>query len=274
MIYLFTLIPLNFIFLQTQRLTTVMSQSTPAYSNKALFNPLSTQKPPSFIASVFLAMVICLHVVLAWYLLSKPKIDTTPPATVIMEVALVQKTAPIIKPVAAPTPPPVKKEPEKPKPIIKPKPIKQPVVAKKPEPEPVPAEIKDVVPLQTAPPAPAPPAPAVESSPAPTNNAPKAIGPTSETTAPSSAVVALFRVPPEYPARAANRHIEGWVKVEFTVQTDGSVEDAVVVSAEPEDIFNDAALTAISKWRFKEKIVNGVAVPQRAVQKLQFKLEH
>ena len=71
-----------------------------------------------------------------------------------------------------------------------------------------------------------------------------------------------------------DRHIEGWVKVEFTIQTDGSVDNAVVVSSEPENIFDDAALTAISKWKFKEKMVNGVAVPQRAVQRLQFKLEH
>jgi protein TonB len=89
-----------------------------------------------------------------------------------------------------------------------------------------------------------------------------------------SGVVPLFRVPPKYPARAASRHIEGWVKVEFTIQTDGSVDNAVVVGSEPEDIFNDAALTAISKWKFKEKMVNGVAVPQRAVQRLQFKLEN
>ena len=46
-----------------------------------------------------------------------------------------------------------------------------------------------------------------------------------------------------------------------------------MVSSEPEDIFDDAALTAINQWKFKEKIVNGVSVTQRAVQKLQFKLE-
>jgi protein TonB len=51
------------------------------------------------------------------------------------------------------------------------------------------------------------------------------------------------------------------------------VENAVVVSSEPEDIFDDAALAAINQWKFKEKIVNGVSVTQRAVQKLQFKLE-
>jgi protein TonB len=88
-----------------------------------------------------------------------------------------------------------------------------------------------------------------------------------------SGVVPLVRVPPKYPARAANRQIEGWVKVEFTIQTDGSVDNAVVVGSEPENIFDDAALTAIGKWKFKEKIVNGVAVTQRAVQRLQFKLK-
>jgi protein TonB len=82
----------------------------------------------------------------------------------------------------------------------------------------------------------------------------------------------MLRVQPKYPARALNRRIEGWVKVEFTVRADGSVGDATVVSAEPDAVFNEAALTAIGKWKFKEKIVNGVAVPQRAVQKLQFKL--
>ena len=186
-----------------------------------------------------------------------------------MEVVM-QKSAPAIKPAApAPEPPKpvVKKEPEKPKPVIKPKPIVKPVAVKKPEPM-----VEEVLPMPAF--SPAPPAPAVTSATTSTTNAPKAIGPSNNTPTVSSGVVALFRVPPEYPARAANRHIEGWVKVEFTVQTDGSVDDAVVISAEPEEIFDEAALAAISKWRFKEKIVNGVAVAQRAVQKLQFKLEH
>ena len=87
-------------------------------------------------------------------------------------------------------------------------------------------------------------------------------------------MIALFRVPPKYPPYAHSHHIEGWVKVAFTVETDGSVEDAVVIESEPEDIFDNAAIAAINKWEFKEKIVNGVAVTQRAVQKLQFKLEH
>ncbi|MDI1293196.1 MAG: energy transducer TonB [Methylobacter sp.] len=88
----------------------------------------------------------------------------------------------------------------------------------------------------------------------------------------STGVIPLERVPPKYPRGAANRHIEGWVKVEFTITTDGDVEDAVVIEAQPADIFDNAALQAISRWKFKGKMVNGVRVTQRAVQTLQFKL--
>ena len=148
------------------------------------------------------------------------------------------------------------------------------------------AEIKEAIPVPKFEPLPtlisAPPVVAPVPAAAPsTSSSSRATAKTTETTghgrddskAVVSGVVPLVRVPPKYPARAASRHIEGWVKVEFTIQTDGSVDNAVVVGSEPENTFDDAALTAISKWKFKEKIVNGVAVPQRAVQKLQFKLE-
>ncbi len=88
----------------------------------------------------------------------------------------------------------------------------------------------------------------------------------------SSNVIPLVRVPPRYPMRAARRRIEGWVKVEFTITETGSVKDAVVVEAQPSDIFNRAALRAIAKWKFKPKVIDGEAFEQRAVQVLQFKL--
>ncbi len=88
----------------------------------------------------------------------------------------------------------------------------------------------------------------------------------------SSNVIPLVRVPPRYPMRAARRRIEGWVKVEFTISETGSVKDAVVVDAQPSDIFNHAALRAIAKWKFKPKVIDGEAFEQRAVQVLQFKL--
>lgn len=88
----------------------------------------------------------------------------------------------------------------------------------------------------------------------------------------SSSVIPLVRIPPRYPMRAARRKIEGWVKVEFTITENGTVKDAVVVDAQPADIFNRAALQAIAKWKFKAKIIDGEAFEQRAIQVLQFKL--
>jgi protein TonB len=88
----------------------------------------------------------------------------------------------------------------------------------------------------------------------------------------TSNITPLVRIPPRYPMRAANRHIEGWVKVEFTITQQGTVKDAVVVESQPGNIFNSAALRAIRRWKFRAKIIDNEAVEQRAVQILQFKL--
>lgn len=88
----------------------------------------------------------------------------------------------------------------------------------------------------------------------------------------STNLIPLSRIPPRYPMRAANRRIEGWVKIEFTISEQGTVKDPVVVDSQPEKIFNRAALQAIKRWKFKAKIIDGEAFEQRAVQKLEFKL--
>ncbi len=89
----------------------------------------------------------------------------------------------------------------------------------------------------------------------------------------SSDVVALVRVKPKYPPRALSRHMEGKVTVQFTVNLAGHVENPAVTSASPSGIFEEAALAAIKQWTFKQKIVNGTPVSQRAVQTLNFKLD-
>ena len=262
------------------------------YSSYSAFSQLKQQKISRLVAGLLFMMVVGLHLILALYLLNAPKTEHKRPPLVV-ELKMITQPEPIAKQVAKEppiAPPPAKKESKKPKAVIKPpKPIKKTVVVKKPVPvpKPTPTEINKVIPIPKFEPVPifkpAPPvvaqAPATVSS-ASSNSSAKAK--TAETSGHGhdssntvvSGVVPLVRVPPKYPARAASRQIEGWVKVEFTIQTDGSVINAVVVRSEPETIFDDAALTAIRKWKFKEKMVNGVAVRQRAVQKLQFKLKH
>lgn len=88
----------------------------------------------------------------------------------------------------------------------------------------------------------------------------------------STGVVELGCPKPKYPARALSRRIEGWVKVEVTISTSGSVTGASVVGSQPAGIFDDAALEATRNCRFKPKLVNGVAVVQKGIKKSTFKL--
>ena len=84
----------------------------------------------------------------------------------------------------------------------------------------------------------------------------------------------VFRIPPIYPQRAAKRGIEGWVEIEFTITALGTVKNARVIAASPEGIFDQAALRAISRWKFKPKIVDERAVERHGVrQRINFQLE-
>jgi protein TonB len=87
-------------------------------------------------------------------------------------------------------------------------------------------------------------------------------------------VIPLVRINPDYPPRALSRGLEGWVQVQFTITPTGTVTNAVVVNAEPRNIFDDAALKAIARWRYNPKVEGGVAVERVGVQTIiRFQLE-
>ncbi len=86
-------------------------------------------------------------------------------------------------------------------------------------------------------------------------------------------VIPIIRINPQYPRDALMQGTEGWVDLEFTILQDGTVADASVVAAMPQRIFNRAALRAIYRWKFKPRIVDGVAVARRASQRIEFNLE-
>jgi protein TonB len=87
-------------------------------------------------------------------------------------------------------------------------------------------------------------------------------------------VIPLVRIPPDYPPRALSRGLEGWVQIQFTITATGMVRDPMVVNAEPKNIFDDAALKAIARWRYNPKVEGGVAVERVGVQTIiRFQLE-
>jgi len=66
-------------------------------------------------------------------------------------------------------------------------------------------------------------------------------------------IVLVERTEPKFPTQAIREGIEqGSVTVKFTVETDGSVSNPVVTDAKPRrGVFDDAALRAVAKWKFK-----------------------
>ena len=84
----------------------------------------------------------------------------------------------------------------------------------------------------------------------------------------------IVKVAPIYPRRAQSRGIEGYVVVEFIVTKNGSVRDAIVIKAEPEGIFDRAAMDAALKFKYKPRVVDGVAMEVAGVQnKISFQID-
>ncbi len=83
----------------------------------------------------------------------------------------------------------------------------------------------------------------------------------------------IVTVAPEYPRRMASRGIEGWVLLAFTVDELGRVVDPRVVDAQPQSGFNKGVLNAITRFKFKPRVVDGKAIAVPGVQqRIVFKL--
>jgi protein TonB len=84
--------------------------------------------------------------------------------------------------------------------------------------------------------------------------------------------VLLRRTEPHYPEEARLARRQGWVEVRFTVTTDGAVEDACVTDAEPKDLFDQAAVSAVARWRFSPAMRDGRALAMPMDQRIAFHL--
>lgn len=93
------------------------------------------------------------------------------------------------------------------------------------------------------------------------------------TTVADSEEVPIVRVEPIYPRRAAEQMIEGWVTLQFDISTTGATTNVKVIDSQPKRIFDRAAERAVSKWKYRPKIVDGKALVTKNVKvKLTFKL--
>lgn len=214
-----------------------------------LTTPLPTRTPVAMILSVVLHGSVIAGILYA----SFHQTIEVPKASQPISVTMV---APEVQPEPAPavvTPPPPEPEPEPevapeppkvepvpiPKPEPKPKPKPKPKVEKKVEPKPR-KEVKpqdnpfkqDIPTTQTR------PTTAPKSNPAPTQTV-------------SDGPKAMNVSKPAYPARAFALRVEGRVRVQFDVDSDGRVDNVEILSAEPRNMFEREVKQAMKKWRYQ-----------------------
>ena len=73
-------------------------------------------------------------------------------------------------------------------------------------------------------------------------------------------LVLVMGFPPSYPSGPLTRGKEGYVVVGFSVSASGAVFDSFVIESEPKGVFDRSALKAISKFKYKPRMVGGKPV--------------
>lgn len=71
----------------------------------------------------------------------------------------------------------------------------------------------------------------------------------------------IVKVAPVYPTRAASRGLQGHCTVEYTVTTSGAIRDPFIVEEDcTSSLFHKASLKAASKFKYKPRVIDGVAM--------------
>ena len=80
-------------------------------------------------------------------------------------------------------------------------------------------------------------------------------------------LVAMVRVSPIYPARALTYGIEGYVVVQFDISAEGQVLNVVIIKS-TDSVFDSAAIKAAERFKFKPRVVNGLAMASYGIQNM------
>ena len=78
----------------------------------------------------------------------------------------------------------------------------------------------------------------------------------------SSDQVAMItkRSPPKYPSNLRERGIEGYVDLAFDITPQGTTTNIRIIASWPKRAFENSAIQALKRWRYKPRRVDGKAV--------------
>ncbi len=86
-------------------------------------------------------------------------------------------------------------------------------------------------------------------------------------------LISVKRIPPVYPVHAKQEKIQGYVTIQFIVNTLGAVEDVTVIESNPSGVFDQSVINCVYKWLFKPGAVNGEVVNTLAQTTVNFELD-
>ncbi len=185
----------------------------------------------------------------------------------ITAVLLVRYEAPLKQPekrlvtvnLMPPPPPPAKETPP---------PAKPDIVAPRP-----PIQLARA-PLPVVPPDPVPrePSPVAAPSPAPTPPAVTVAGPPSVVQVSKLSLNMLSGTPPRYPVESRRKHEEGTIVLSLTLGQDGRVANISVSRSSGFDRLDQAALSAVRKWRWAPLVRDGKPVMVKGIVEIPFVL--
>jgi TonB family protein len=78
---------------------------------------------------------------------------------------------------------------------------------------------------------------------------------------PEQSLTRVNKLDVQYPTRALQTGVEGWVEIAYTVGPDGSVTNVKVVNATPPKVFEASATRAVSHLRYQPVVQGGKAIP-------------
>lgn len=227
----------------------------------------------SLTRSMLLALVVLVHGVIFWWLLS-PLNNTTPPIAPAIIVAMLlpapgeamQAPSPAPKPVP-PTTPPRKQSPQTAAPATKPVPLSEPQPTE-------PAPPREPEQKTVAPPAPAQPAPFVPAPPTvppvPAIAAPPT--PPAPVLPPRFDAAYLNNPAPAYPLGARRMGVQGKVLLRVHVSAEGAATEVQLHKSSGFPALDEAALAAVRKWRFAPARQGSEAVAAWVQVPIDFKL--
>jgi protein TonB len=200
----------------------------------------STWKRPAAVAGAAVLAALLHGALYLWYASRPaPRPVTAAAPLPMIDMVLAAPPAPAARPVAVPPPEPPRQterpKPEPPKkPRLKPKPVAKDTAVKRAEPRRDEPEAAPAAP-------PAPPAPPRQ----------QAAAPRSEAFIPASSNAGYLNNPaPVYPSVARSRHWEGLVLLRVYVTGDGRCGQVAVQRSSGHEVLDEAALSAVRKWRF------------------------